>query len=168
MSVLTQPETPVAVTSSGDDSHVAENSNSTATSANVFGGRGVTVAEVVAFLETVLPNSKPSTAPKSTVANIQTQYQCPLNVAGVVFPLTSGKLLGAAYLGNFLLTLSTSVRNITLTWCYLLANVSEWLVSSGMASSPIHDEYVQLLMQGIPTIQNMSVCAAYSSLSKAY
>ena len=85
-----------------------------------FGGKGVTVQEVVSFLESV--NPKPS---RSGVANSKGLREKGIKSGIVVtIPLINGRALGIAYL--------------------------EWLVGSGAAPPSMHDEYAQLLMEGVP------------------
>jgi hypothetical protein len=100
-----------------------------------IGGKGLTVKEVVVFLESVSPSSRPAAIRplrNSSLINLSSNSSggdktigpCPLNIAGVTFPLTSGKLLAVAYL--------------------------EWLVGTGSAAPHVHDDYIQALMENIP------------------
>jgi hypothetical protein len=112
-----------------------------------YGGKGVSVQEVVSFLETVNPNLRKGgpggaigAARRSAlgIEKKESRFVCPLTKAGVMFPLVNGRSLGVAYL--------------------------EWLVSSGNASAGIHDEYAQLLMEGIPFNLNQPVDHAANDL----
>ena len=107
-----------------------------------FGGKGLTMTEVVQFLESLKPN--PVTTPTATATTASTagqgmgfrsnstaavqQQSCPLSIAGVVFPLSSGALTAAAYL--------------------------EWLVTQQAVPALIHDEYVALLTQGLVAVRD--------------
>ena len=94
-----------------------------------FGGKGLTMTEVVQFLESIQPNPPTETTAtglrsnNSSTAALQQQLSCPLSIAGVVFPLSSGALIAAAYL--------------------------EWLVAQPAVPALIHDEYLGLLAQGL-------------------
>lgn len=88
------------------------------------------MTEVVQFLESLNPSATAGTT--ATVAqpisrgNAASQ-SCPLSIAGVVFPLTSGSLVAAAYL--------------------------EWLVTQQAVPALIHDEYLGLLAQGLVAVR---------------
>lgn len=102
-----------------------------------FGGKGLTMTEVVQFLESIQPSPNSTTVKPSTTGqsvptrsnntSTSTQQLCPLSVAGVVFPLTSGALIAAAYL--------------------------EWLVTQQSVPALIHDEYLGLLAQGLVAVR---------------
>jgi hypothetical protein len=87
-----------------------------------FGGKGVTVQEVVSFLESVHPKTSRTGITSSISKNLREKG----NKSGIVvtIPLINGRALGIAYL--------------------------EWLVGSGAAPPSMHDEYAQLLMEGVP------------------
>lgn len=87
-----------------------------------FGGKGVTVQEVVSFLESV--NPKPSRSGNTNPISKGLREKG--NKSGIIatIPLINGRALGIAYL--------------------------EWLVGSGAAPPSMHDEYAQLLMEGVP------------------
>ena len=109
----------------------------------VFGGKAVTVQDVLLMLDSVAPNSRrPAGAgvfgaassgagTKRGLSSVGSKSSsnddagsCPLKIAGVTFPLISGRSLGIAYL--------------------------EWLVASGTAPASIHNDYGQMLIEGIP------------------
>ena len=85
-----------------------------------FGGKGVTVQEVVSFLESVNPKVP------SKVSSASRGIREKGSKSGIIatIPLINGRALGIAYL--------------------------EWLVGSGAAPPNMHDEYAQLLMEGVP------------------
>jgi hypothetical protein len=120
-----------------------------------FGGKSVKMQDVMIMLESVVPNSRRPVAGSSTFGSSNSnsskrlghsggdlsldddsELNCPLKVAGVVFPLTTGRSLCVAYL--------------------------EWLVASGAAPPTMHNDYIQFLIEGIPVSLdnpvNHSVC----------
>lgn len=87
------------------------------------------MTEVVQFLESLQPSSSTSPRDAGTVSRDSLSMQsCPLPLAGVVFPLTTGSLVAAAYL--------------------------EWLVTKKSAPALIHDEYLNSLAQGVAAVKN--------------
>lgn len=103
-----------------------------------FGGKGVTVQEVVTFLESMQPSTlsarfannnelmaNVSSSSAKTQGGSKRSSMRHQNVGGdVAIPLINGRALGVSYL--------------------------EWLVGSGAAPPSMHDEFAQLLMEGIP------------------
>ena len=101
-----------------------------------FGGRGVTVQEVVSFLESVQPSTLSARFANSSEVAVRTEKGSRTRagrgaagatgggVGDVAIPLINGRALGVSYL--------------------------EWLVGSGKAPPSMHDEFAQLLIEGIP------------------
>jgi len=95
-------------------------------SSSAWGGKGVTVQEVVSFLESV----QPSTLSARDAASVPRERQSKTSsskhqqVGDVAIPLINGRALGVSYL--------------------------EWLVGTGHAPASMHDEFAQLLVEGIP------------------
>lgn len=87
-------------------------------SSSSFGGKGVTVQEVVSLLESVVINRLPN------VTTSIRKKRSSLGSNGIAIPLINGRAVGVAYL--------------------------EWLVNSGAAPASMHNEFAQLLMEGVP------------------
>ena len=99
---------------------------------STFGGKGVTVNEVVGFLKGVPINLDETTrqsvlSGSNTGAKLnysQRKSRQTFSCGGIMTPLINGSALGIAYL--------------------------EWLVGSGAAPASMHDEFSQLLVDSIP------------------
>ena len=122
-----------------------------------FGGRGVAVTEVITFLESVNPG--PSRSTKAFLADLSSSSSNRESGAADELALSSLEKnsfipSGAAAAGSSsngpLVSSSPNLPVPLVNGRALGVAYLEWLVYSGGAPNNLHDEYAQLLIEGIP------------------
>jgi len=123
-----------------------------------FGGKGVTVQEVLNFLESVSPKSSSG----SPLALSRAMYASLMSKQRAINASNSANASGNvprndSFRGDDPMSLSSSSAGISNLKIPLVNGKAlgvtylEWLVNSGAAPASMHNEYAQLLMEGVPT-----------------